>query len=198
MPDTMSDEEEINKKKKTKKKKKSSKKKDKEEKNQSGDGDLELAQTSPSDEKSRDVTADYGGYPMEEETEKDAMIVQATERHNSIDNFTHDMDTVIDESGRTVNISANLTPCAYSMIFVSKTCSWSFLYALFAFCFQMTIAGLTLADLVDWSRVSAEDDNAIRAPIGVPGYVRVAGYMVMMLAVVYFTDLVGDHRSCVT
>ena len=188
----MSDEEET-KKKKTKKKK-SSKKKAKEETNQSGGGDLELAQTrSASDRQARDITADSDGYPMEEETEKDAMILPTTEKHNSIDNFTPDMDTVIDLSGREVNISESLTPNAYSMIFVTKTCSWSFFYAFFAFCFQTTIAGLTLADLVDWERVSEGGGNAIRAPIGVPGYVRVAGYMVMMLAVVYFTDLVGDR-----
>eukprot|EP00529_Nitzschia_sp_RCC80_P015139 CAMPEP_0113482624 /NCGR_PEP_ID=MMETSP0014_2-20120614/23016_1 /TAXON_ID=2857 /ORGANISM="Nitzschia sp." /LENGTH=701 /DNA_ID=CAMNT_0000376149 /DNA_START=27 /DNA_END=2132 /DNA_ORIENTATION=+ /assembly_acc=CAM_ASM_000159 len=192
----MSDEEEI-KKKKTKKKK--SKRKDKEEKNQYGGGDLELAHTSSvSVEKDRDVTVISEGYPMameETDGEKDAMIRPTTEKHNSIDNFTPDMDMVIDERGREVNISANLTPCAYSIIFVSKTCSVSFFYALFAFCFQMTIAGLTLADLVDWSKVSEEGFSAIRVPVNVPGYVRVAGYMVMTLAVVYFTDLLDSIET---
>jgi hypothetical protein len=103
-----------------------------------------------------------------------------------------DVDMIVDErSGRSINISATLTPCTYSIIFVTRVGSWSFWYAIFVFLFQITIAALTLADLVDWDARNNGDPNTLAVPANVSGPVRIAGYMCMVLAVVYFTDLVS-------
>jgi hypothetical protein len=155
-------------------------------------GELELAQTVPPN----DVAMEEAH--LESTGEKDAMLTDSMiKKQTTNDDAMDDVDMIVDErSGRSVNISASLTPSTYSIIFVTRVCSWSFWYAIFVFCFQITLAALTLADLVDWEEWFEGGVNTINVPANVSGPVRIAGYMCMILAVVYFTDLVRDRQKC--
>lgn len=93
---------------------------------------------------------------------------------------------ILDEDGDPIELSASLTTNSYSIIFVSNPTSWVFFFGIAIFFFQVGLASLTLVDLVD-SNFKA--DNPLRVPANVQGYVRIAGYMSLILAVANFGDL---------
>ncbi|KAL3910486.1 MAG: hypothetical protein SGARI_002101, partial [Bacillariaceae sp.] len=88
----------------------------------------------------------------------------------------------------TLDLSASLTPNTYSILFVANPKSLAFFFGLVFFVFQVTLASLALVDLLDTSSTN----NVMKVPAGVPTYVRVAGYLSVVLAVPLFTDLLDS------
>ena len=81
-------------------------------------------------------------------------------------------------------LSATLTQNSYSLIYVGDPKSMAFWYGVTFFVFQTTLPLLALTDLVELKR-----ENPLDAPYGVTRVVRTAGFLSLLLAVIYFRDL---------
>lgn len=88
------------------------------------------------------------------------------------------------EGTENVRLSATLTPNSYSLIYVGDPKSWAFWYGVTFFVFQTTLPVLALTDLVDLKK-----QNPLRVPFGVTTVVRTAGFLTLLLAVIFFRDL---------
>lgn len=89
------------------------------------------------------------------------------------------------EGMESLRLSETLTPNSYSLIYIGDPKTSAFWYGITFFVFQTTLPLLALSDLVDFTTTL----NPFRAPPDVTLAVRTAGFLTLLLAVIFFRDL---------
>ena len=89
------------------------------------------------------------------------------------------------DDGKSVRLSASLTTNTYSLIYVSDPKSFAFLLSIFLFGVQTSLPALVMVDLID----SESEDNPLGVPVDVSRWVRMAGYIALVLSIPAFEDL---------
>ena len=98
------------------------------------------------------------------------------------------IDGDVDRDDNDDDLSAKLTTNTYSILYVADPKSPAFIFGIVFFLFQVSLASLALVDLLD----ASSQNNVMKIPAGIPTYVRVAGYLSVVLAVPLFTDLLDS------
>lgn len=118
----------------------------------------------------------------EKEDEKDTQIIS----NGGANARTEDMDELLEEEKKGIQLSATLSPTIYSIIYVCSVRSKAFYLALLIFCFQGTFPIVVLLDLIDCS--ASDVNNVFSIPAGINIETKIAGFLSLVLAVPYFAD----------
>jgi len=94
------------------------------------------------------------------------------------------------EEEKEMEFSTSLTENTYSLIYIVDPKSWAFYVGIAFFLFQAALPLLALIELTDRG-----SKNFFKAPADIEGYVRVAGYLTLMLSVPLFRDLLDSIET---